>query len=402
MSREYKNYLVNTETIVFVFSDGMKVVDKTNPYANKVIKELRRGNVDRAIDMIDLSTRLTRHTSGKFYLQDGKIMLDGEVLPEALSNRLLQLVDADLPYEPLIKFWDNLKLNPSDESKKDLYAFLEHNGIPITEDGCFIAYKMVTNEFKDMHSGEFDNSVGAIVRMDRDSVDPDRNRTCSTGLHVAAFRYAQGFGDGVLLEVKVNPMNVVAVPVDYNNEKMRVCEYEVIATTEKELDEVLYGHHVSSSRDEIDDDGDFEYEDDDEELVDDIFVNESDAVELDAVESEAVVSTDNKSDIIVSPDSRGRVGILRDAIADAFPDMATGNVLYAVPDVLDKVVRIYSNSQACENAENDDCRSYVIDKSMNIRLSRVILAEAGIANCQKYLLEIEWDRFGTCIVVSVY
>jgi len=29
--------------------------------------------------------------------------------------------------------------------------------------------------------------------------------------------------------VKVNPKDVVSVPVDYNNTKMRVCRYEVIS-----------------------------------------------------------------------------------------------------------------------------------------------------------------------------
>jgi len=47
---------------------------------------------------------------------------------------------------------------------------------------------------------------------------------------VAAFSYAHDqYSNGNLIEVKVNPMNVVAVPEDHNNEKMRVCEYEVLA-----------------------------------------------------------------------------------------------------------------------------------------------------------------------------
>jgi hypothetical protein len=66
--------------------------------------------------------------------------------------------------------------------------------------------------------------------MDRKDCDPDRKNACSRGLHVAAFSYAHDqYSNGNLIEVKVNPRDVVAVPEDHNNEKMRVCEYEVLA-----------------------------------------------------------------------------------------------------------------------------------------------------------------------------
>jgi predicted RNase H-like nuclease (RuvC/YqgF family) len=45
---------------------------------------------------------------------------------------------------------------------------------------------------------------------------------------VACFDYAKGFGEK-LVEVLVNPADVVCVPVDYNGTKMRVCRFEVVA-----------------------------------------------------------------------------------------------------------------------------------------------------------------------------
>jgi hypothetical protein len=70
--------------------------------------------------------------------------------------------------------------------------------------------------------------------MDRGKVDADRERTCSAGLHVAAWNYAESFYfNGHLLEVEVNPRDVVAVPTDYNNEKMRTCEYKVVRVAGK-------------------------------------------------------------------------------------------------------------------------------------------------------------------------
>lgn len=38
--------------------------------------------------------------------------------------------------------------------------------------------------------------------------------------------------DDVLLEVKIHPKDVVAIPTDYNQQKMRVCEYTVLAVND--------------------------------------------------------------------------------------------------------------------------------------------------------------------------
>jgi hypothetical protein len=75
--------------------------------------------------------------------------------------------------------------------------------------------------------------------MPREEVDEDPNRTCSTGLHVACFDYAKDFGER-LIEVKVNPRDVVAVPVDYNGTKLRCCQFEVIREGKVILTQPLY------------------------------------------------------------------------------------------------------------------------------------------------------------------
>src|SRR5690606_24725742 len=91
------------------------------------------------------------------------------------------------------------------------------------------------------------------------------NNTCSFGLHVACFDYAKGFGPR-LIEVKVNPADVVCVPTDYNGTKMRVCKFEVIQECQAIRDEVLYNYETPEDNEELDVDFDeyemFEDEDD--------------------------------------------------------------------------------------------------------------------------------------------
>lgn len=136
-------------------------------------------------------------------------------------------------------FLENLARNPSATSIKELVDFLSHGGFPITDDGCFLAYKGVqTNgwsvkgnndtvvlEGETNSKGQINNVLGDTIRIKRASCDDDRKKTCSFGVHVGTFRYASNWGDRLVL-VKVNPEDVVSVPVD-GYEKLRCCAYTV-------------------------------------------------------------------------------------------------------------------------------------------------------------------------------
>lgn len=160
-------------------------------------------------------------------------------LPPALDKRVAYLKENGMSLEPIRKFIENLKKNPSEDSRRDLYGFLEACDLPVTEDGCFLAYKRVNAQFRDLHTNTFDNSVGKVVEMPREDVDPNREETCSQGLHVCSKDYLSSFGGQNTIVVKVNPADVVAVPVDYNNAKMRVCRYEVIGIIQPEEGEII-------------------------------------------------------------------------------------------------------------------------------------------------------------------
>lgn len=161
------------------------------------------------------------------------------------------------PIEPMLKFLENLMLNPSYQSRKELYGFLEKYQMPITPDGRFYAYKWVREDFRDAHSGTFDNTPGKIVSMPRSEVDDNRDRTCSSGLHVCSRGYSR-FSQ-LLLLVAVNPKDVVSIPSDYQDSKMRVCEYEVIT-------QVPTNDYINNFEDQsvLDDEDEEEFNDEDE------------------------------------------------------------------------------------------------------------------------------------------
>lgn len=256
------NYHVLNNSIVVNFDGKTISVNKADGRYKDVLACIKEGRLQDIPTVIDVKTFFAQQG---LQIVDGLIHIDGSPMPDALSKRVLQFREEGLPFEPLLKFWENLKDNPSFNSRQMLYKFLEHNGHPLTDDGCFIAYRGVTEDFRDVHTKTFDNRVGQICEMPREKVDDNPNNTCSNGLHVACHDYAKGFGPQ-LIEVKVNPKDVVAVPTDYNGTKMRVCKFEVVAVGEKLRTEPLYGVPTSEMRTfeyDEDDDQDFDNSDDD-------------------------------------------------------------------------------------------------------------------------------------------
>ena len=80
----------------------------------------------------------------------------------------------------------------------------------------------------DVYTGTIDNRVGNVVSMPRNQVDDLSERTCSHGLHVCSIGYLTHYTGERLVAVKVNPRDIVSIPKDYENSKMRVCEYTVV------------------------------------------------------------------------------------------------------------------------------------------------------------------------------
>lgn len=249
------NYHVTNDTIVLNYGGKTINIASDDSRYTDVENCIRNGTLDRIPEIVEIERAF--QGSG-VELRDGLLWEGQNPFPAELSQRILMFKDKKLPYKPLLKFWDNLKKNPSFNSRKMMFAFLEHNGHPLTQDGCFIAYRGVTEDFRDKHTKKFDNKPGSICEMPRQDVNDNPNETCSHGLHVACFDYAKGFGER-LVEVKVNPSDVVCVPVDYNGTKMRVCKFEVIQECAAMREELVYG------KEEIEEEEFEEYDDLDEE-----------------------------------------------------------------------------------------------------------------------------------------
>ena len=196
-------------------------------------------------------------------VKDGAVFYKEEAIHNYCVDKILSFMRNALPHKPLVKFLGKLMDNPSSRSVEELYSFLEHKNMPLTPDGNFLAYKGVTDDFKDFHTRKFDNSVGRTLEMRRNAVCDNANNGCDAGFHAGSYDYAKGYasGGGHLMVVEINPADVVSVPYDCDCQKLRTSKYKVVGIVEKIDAPAPLDDHIS---DEYGDYGDWdeEYSDD--------------------------------------------------------------------------------------------------------------------------------------------
>ena len=263
-------------SVPFMFVDGnLTVVLKNKSHQvlpdhlnyKMIMEALPTASEDELLGMVDVETAVASFSNGRVTVENGVVKFDGDEVHGSISKRILEFMKNGLPFEPLVQFLHNVMENPSMQSQRELYDFLEHENLPITEDGYFLAYKAVRSDFKDKYRGVFDNSVGQVCEMVRAKVDDNREAGCSQGLHAGALSYVASYGsvdsgDKIVI-VKINPKDVVSVPKDCDCQKLRTCRYEVVGLYEGELDRPMYSADYSNSP-IYNDDYDADYEDDDE------------------------------------------------------------------------------------------------------------------------------------------
>ena len=266
---------VTNRNIIITGPDGeMSTFKKEDAAYDRLKKAFREEDWDAVPAIMSPKTAVRRLSDDQMRVEGDTVILSDDdgaewEVPHALSECIIMHIDQDLHLGGLMNFARNLRRNPSRRSAHQLFPWCESANLTITEDGCFLAWKRVRSDFKDVHSGTIDNTPGQVVAVERNMVDDDPNRHCSHGLHVCSWDYLRSFSGEKVIKVKVNPADVVAVPHDYNNTKMRVCKYEVLAEEEtpphQEAPVTGPLHRDYDDEEDYEDDYEDDFDDDDEE-----------------------------------------------------------------------------------------------------------------------------------------
>lgn len=256
-------YIVQGSNITVVVGTTPHTVSKNHITYNKLLAAIKASDWETVQNIIEPKKVVLNFGQGNVSVEGDKIFWKGREMHNALTKRMVAMIQEDFPVEPLVAFMENLMDNPSKRAVTELYGFLEKNTLPITPDGCFLAYKKVRADYRDCHSGtvlnkpaiyltDADNAVIAeasgkknevqvevvdgvtVVSMERNLVDDDQNRTCSVGLHFCSKDYLNHFGGERIIVLKINPRDVVSIPNDYNDSKGRACRYEIVDEIDKD------------------------------------------------------------------------------------------------------------------------------------------------------------------------
>lgn len=281
-------FLITSTGVISIYLNGSAYsVDTTHSNYDAIKQALKDGEYDGLVDLVNVAASIKRNFAANTTSKDsgveilnGEVIWNGQPIHSTLTERILQFIKEGFDFKPLVNFLNKLMLNPSKKSLDNLYRFLDVNQHPITEDGCFLCYKRVNDDYMDMHQSKYSNKPGTVVSMPRNQVEDDPNITCAPGLHVASLKYAMydyNSGIGRLVVCKIDPQDVVSVPTDYNNAKMRVCKYEVLQDFVQEIkqEEVVIKAPVFDAAHAATDPDD-DYLDDDDDEMDEEFDGDED------------------------------------------------------------------------------------------------------------------------------
>ncbi|MEM4258088.1 MAG: hypothetical protein QXL17_02915 [Candidatus Thermoplasmatota archaeon] len=260
---------VPNEVLTVVVDNQPYTIAAAHPNFKACVEAAKAGDFDAIPSLADIPQAIRQFSEGKIEVDEGAgiVLYGGEPMHNYAADRLLGMMYEGFNIDPLVKFLENLLQNPSKRAVDELYKFLEHGKMPLTPDGHFLAYKRVRSDYKSVHDGKTDNSIGKVVEMPRNKVDDNSQRTCSYGLHFCSHEYLKNFSGDKVVVLKVNPRDVVSIPADYNDTKGRACRYEVVGElspdeVERALDNNVWdGRSVVGDYDPDYDDADRDFDD---------------------------------------------------------------------------------------------------------------------------------------------
>jgi hypothetical protein len=250
--------------VINVFNENAErpifTADSRHPHWAEIVRGVTEGDTN-VFDLFDVAGGVIKRfeqVTDRVSFDGDNVLFDGDPIHSVLADQLSRAIaDGNSEnYVALAKFWEKLESNPSEHSREQAYDWLASHQFKITPEGDVVGYKGVSFAYKaedgvDVYRSGWASrvvgkpsafvngnpipelstvpqTIGDSVTMPRSEVVHDPSQACRRGLHVSTRSYAESYGrDGAVLEVHVNPRDIVSVPTDGGGEKVRVCKYKV-------------------------------------------------------------------------------------------------------------------------------------------------------------------------------
>ena len=223
--------MITGDTVTLTRNEDVTVIDSSHNNFKEVIEKILEDKFEEAFKLMDITKSISKWGKGLLKIEDGIVTYsDMEITSKLVSKIINMMNEGNESFERFAKCLNLTMENPSYKNRSRIMDFVSAGDIEIDDEGYIICYKNVNHDYKDKHTGKFSYKVGETPSMPRHLVDDRDEKTCSEGLHAASAYYLKtGWcTTGKNLRVKVDPRDVVSIPIDYKDSKMRVCKMEVI------------------------------------------------------------------------------------------------------------------------------------------------------------------------------
>lgn len=229
----YIPHIINKNSLSVLINGCMENVSDSHPKYGAIKNALRDGqSVETIENLINTAKAIIDFANDTdISVDNGVVTYKGREINNVLTERIISLMSEGFDILPMVKFLNNLLQNPSKSSVQQLYSFLENKHLPLTEDGCFLAYKAVDSKYYSKTSGKeiptigqyvedknrpgyykILNAIGEIIEFDRYLVDDNPKNHCSNGLHCGAMDYVKTFGYNtdkfVIVKFRISILNI--------------------------------------------------------------------------------------------------------------------------------------------------------------------------------------------------
>lgn len=152
----------------------------------------------------------------QFREEGGHVSYAGIQVPPTFFRRAIRAGNV----KRMIRFIQRLQENPYEDNHWRAFDFLESSNLPLSDDGCILAYKSVRKTFYDWHSNSIRYYPGDEPQLKETQVDTHTHSLCSAGLHFCSYGYMENsyFGGerSRIVLMKVAPEDIASIPMPSN------------------------------------------------------------------------------------------------------------------------------------------------------------------------------------------
>lgn len=231
-------HVITKDSVIVSLPDGVRLIKRDQgKIFDQVVEAVETGRYEDIPGIISPKNFLA---SGNLQFDEktGEITFNGYRLKNNLTDRIHEYWSLGIPVEPMIRLLKNIMGHEIEYMAEELFDFLEHNNLPITEDGCFLAYKLTKEDGSPFYhaSSEIRYSVGKVIEMPKYKASTDRETCGGAGLYFGNPKYwGEGefegkawIGSGKMFLAKINPRDVTAIPRHYKDGKAKCWRMEIV------------------------------------------------------------------------------------------------------------------------------------------------------------------------------